>query len=89
MTVFYCINKLIPWSRVILEKLIVAQLVKKLSAFYGTEGALPCSQMSATGPHPEPVDSCLNPLNLIFKIHFNIIFPFEPDLPSGLLKFSE
>jgi hypothetical protein len=27
---------LIPWSRVLVEKLIVFQLVKKLSAFYGT-----------------------------------------------------
>jgi hypothetical protein len=27
---------LTPWSRVLLEKLIVTQLVKKLPAFYGT-----------------------------------------------------
>ena len=27
---------LIPWSRVLLEKLTGSQLVKKLSAFYGT-----------------------------------------------------
>ena len=25
-----------PWSRVLLEKLIICQLVKKFSAFYGT-----------------------------------------------------
>jgi len=27
---------LTPWSRVLLEKLIISQLVKKLFAFYGT-----------------------------------------------------
>jgi hypothetical protein len=30
------INKLTPWSRVFLDKLIVTQLIKKLSAFYGS-----------------------------------------------------
>jgi hypothetical protein len=29
------VNKLTPWSRVLLEKLIVNQLVKNFSAFYG------------------------------------------------------
>lgn len=31
-----CTFKLTPWSRIIFEKLIVAQIVKKLPAFYET-----------------------------------------------------
>jgi len=30
-------NKLTPWSRVLLEKLIVTQLVKRFLTFYGTQ----------------------------------------------------
>jgi len=30
-------NLLTPWSRVLLEKLIVTQLVKKFPTFYGTQ----------------------------------------------------
>jgi len=32
------------YSRVILERLIVAQLIKKLLTFYDTKGSLLCSQ---------------------------------------------
>jgi hypothetical protein len=46
-------TQLTPWSRVHLEKLIVTQLVKKFTTFYGTQKFL-CSQGPATGPHPEP-----------------------------------
>ena len=35
---------LIPWSRVVLEKLVVIKLVKKFPNFVGTEVLLPCSQ---------------------------------------------
>jgi hypothetical protein len=38
---------LTSWSRVLLEKLVVTQLVKKFSAFYGTQGSLPRSQKFA------------------------------------------
>jgi len=41
------------WSRVLLEKLIVTQLVRKFPAFYGPEGSLLCSQDSTTVPYPE------------------------------------
>jgi len=30
-------NKVTPWSRVVLEKLTVTQLVKKFPTFYGTQ----------------------------------------------------
>jgi hypothetical protein len=33
----YLPTYLIPWSRVLLEKLIATQLVKKFSTFYGTQ----------------------------------------------------
>jgi hypothetical protein len=42
------------WSKVLLEKLVVAQLSKKFSAaFLEPEGSSPCSQEPATGPYPE------------------------------------
>jgi hypothetical protein len=33
---FYCCVVLTPWNRVLPDKLIVAQLVKKFVVFYGT-----------------------------------------------------
>jgi len=44
------------WSRV-LEKLIVAQLIKKSPPFIEPEGLLPCSQDAGTGPYPKS-DEC-------------------------------
>jgi hypothetical protein len=38
------------WSKVILEKLVAAQLVNKLFPFMYAEGLLPCLQGPATGP---------------------------------------
>jgi hypothetical protein len=46
-----------PWSRVLLKKLTVSQLVKKLPAFMEPEDSLPKSQMPATCPYPEPTRS--------------------------------
>jgi hypothetical protein len=40
-------------GRVVLEKLTVAQLVKKSLAFYVTEVSLSCSQQPANGPPPD------------------------------------
>jgi hypothetical protein len=51
-----------PWSTVLLEKLIVAQLIKKFPAFYGTRRfILPCSQEPATGTCPELHESSPHP----------------------------
>jgi hypothetical protein len=51
---------LTPWCRLLFEKLIVTQLVKKYPAFFmETEISLPCSQKPTTGPYPEPASHCL------------------------------
>jgi hypothetical protein len=58
-------NELTPWGRVHLEKLIVtqlvkkflAQLVKKLPAFYGTRRFITVFRRPALGPYPEPDES--------------------------------
>jgi hypothetical protein len=47
-------NRLTPWRRVLFEKLIVAQPVKKFPSFYGTQWFILFSQQPATGPYPEP-----------------------------------
>jgi hypothetical protein len=40
-----------------MKQLTVAQLTKKLPAFYRTEASFPCSQEPATVPYPEPYAS--------------------------------
>jgi hypothetical protein len=52
-----CNYLLTPWSRALIEKLTSLQLVKKFTAFYGTESSLPYSQVPATCPYPEPTPS--------------------------------
>jgi len=42
-------NQLTPWNRVILEKLLLTQLVKKLPALYGTQKLT----TMFIGPYPE------------------------------------
>ena len=59
-----------PWSKVLLEKLIVAQLVKKFSAFYGTRRII-------------TVFTIQSKLPLYFIVVF---FPLSTtSLPTGLL----
>jgi hypothetical protein len=43
---------LTPWCRILFEKLMVTQLVKKYPAFF-----MECSQKPATGLYPEPAES--------------------------------
>ena len=46
-----------PWSRVLLEKLTIFQLVKKFPAFYGTRRFIKAAQVPATCSYPEPARS--------------------------------
>jgi hypothetical protein len=49
---------LTPWFRIVFEKLIVTQLIKKYPAFFiEPEGILLCSQKPATILYPEPAES--------------------------------
>jgi hypothetical protein len=49
---------LTPRCRILFEKLIVTQVVKKYPAFFmEPEGSLSCSQKPATGPYSEPGES--------------------------------
>jgi hypothetical protein len=95
-------KKLIPWSRVLLEKLTVAQLVKKFPAFYGTRRSVHSSQQPATRPYPEPdeftphshTDSISPGLLLILSSHLCLriptgLFPscFPTKLSYALLIF--
>jgi hypothetical protein len=42
-----------PWTRILLEKLMVAQLIKKFPAFYATSRFLTRAPPPPTGPFPE------------------------------------
>jgi hypothetical protein len=75
--------KLNPWNRV-LEKLLVAQLVKKFPTFYEPKGHKSVPLV--------PVLSQMNSLHTLisyfFKIHFNITLPSMPRSPKWSLPFS-
>jgi hypothetical protein len=69
------VSKLTPRSRIPLENLTVAQLVKEFPHFMETEGSVPCSQEPSTGPCPEPDEPNPHPVSYFSKIHFNALFP--------------
>jgi len=83
---YCCTYLLTPWSRVLLEKLIGLQLVKKFPAFYGTRRFITAltsarhlslswaSSIQSTHPHPTSRRSIL-----ILSSHLSL------GLPSGLL----
>jgi len=65
---------LTPWCRIFSEKSLLIQLVKQEHAFFmESEGSLPYSQMSATGPYPEPAESISPHRSLSHRSPFNII----------------
>ena len=82
---------LTPCSRVLLEKLIGLQLVKKYPAFYGTP-KIHCRIHKC--PPPVPILSQLGPVHTpkshFLKTHRNIIRPSTPGSPkwSLFLRFS-
>jgi hypothetical protein len=41
------------WSRILIKRLILPQLVKKYPAFYGTRRSLPCSKQPTISFYPE------------------------------------
>jgi hypothetical protein len=47
------VNQPTPWSRVLLQKLTVTELINKLPSFMESEVSLPCSQSTATRRYPE------------------------------------
>jgi hypothetical protein len=64
------INWLTVWSRVLLGKLRVVQLVKKFPAFYRTQGSLLCSQEYTSGPYFEQDEPSSNPPTLFLYDSF-------------------
>jgi len=69
---------LTPLSRVLREKLIGSQPVKKFPLFYETGGSLPHSHVPATYSYHEPARSSQVPTSHFLKIHLNIILSFSP-----------
>jgi hypothetical protein len=59
------IYHLTPWSRGLIEKLIVAQMVNNYPAFYGTKIFI-IVFMPATGPYPELIEPTPHPHTLFF-----------------------
>ena len=74
----YILHLIIPWIRVLLEKLTGFQRVKKFSAFCGTRRIITHSQVPVICPYPEPARSCPYPHNHFPKINLNIILPSKP-----------
>jgi hypothetical protein len=72
-------HSLTPWCRILFEKLIVIQLVKKYPAFLWNPNV---HYRVHTSPPLDPVLSQLNPVHPIDpylpKVHLNVIFPPTP-----------
>jgi hypothetical protein len=52
--------KVTKWSRGVLEKLIVTELVKRYQAFYGIRRSLTVFTDPTSSPYPEPDEYDLN-----------------------------
>ena len=75
MTLTYLLS---PWSKVLLKKLAVSQLLKKSPTFYGTQRFI-TALTSVRHPSLSCVRSIQSMLSPNFlKIHINIILPSMP-----------
>jgi len=72
------INLLTQWSKVLREKLIGFQAVKKFPGFCGTRRFITAFQVSATCPYPQPARS----VSHFLKTRLNIIHPSTPGSPQ-------
>jgi hypothetical protein len=69
----YSDTSIYPWSRFHLEKLTVAQLVKKFPSDCGSQSALPCSKEPIIGPWLEPDERTPQRLILcVLDIFYNV-----------------
>jgi hypothetical protein len=68
-------NVVTPWSRVVIEKLVVAQSVKKFPVFYGIRRfmGLLCSQEPVIGLHHDAAHILIP---YLFKIIRALVFQF-------------
>ena len=73
---------LTPCSTVLLEKVTGSQLVKKFSAFYGTQRFITSLQVPTICPCPESDPFNPYPSSNFLKIHLNIILPSRPGSPK-------
>jgi hypothetical protein len=72
------------WSRAFHEKLVVAKLVKKFLAFYGTRSVYKSPPLDRVLSHMYPVRL----LTAYFlEIHYNIILPSTPRSPKLSFPF--
>jgi hypothetical protein len=73
---------LTPWYRILFEKLIVSQLVKKIPFLMESEGSSLCSQKPATGPYPVQVRCALKHFVTIKNFYGEGLSAPRPTPPS-------
>jgi hypothetical protein len=73
------------YMRVLLEKLIVAQLVKMFPEFYGTRNFITAFTVTSHGAFPVR-DASSPRRHTLFNFHFNIILPYKPMSPKCSLQ---
>jgi hypothetical protein len=80
--------QLTPGSRVLPEKVTVAQLFKKFLAFMETNILLPFSLEPATGPYPEPVEFNPQPRSLYLQDPAMLSSHLLQGLQSSIIRSS-